>query len=166
MTHSQRLMLSAAFAVAIAVYGATASAHVPLRPPGTIRVASDLNVGGTLYAAMGPGECNYASDASIHQAPGQMWSVRRRDADRDVNFTLWRLKTGDMFTLSVTMSGKTHRVHTLQVGPSADRRGSGTVTITSMGKGGVFTIHAVADTGLKITGSLTCSGFTSPEDNG
>lgn len=34
------------------------------------------------------------------------------------------------------------------------------------GKGGRFTIDAVADTGRTITGTVTCSAFTAPDDNG
>ena len=43
---------------------------------------------------------------------------------------------------------------------------SGTAAIAQRGKGGQFTINAISDTGLKITGTLTCSGFTHPEANG
>ncbi len=150
-----------------AVLGGGVSAHVPLQPPGTITIDAELNVGGSPLAAKGTGECNYAADASIYQAPGKMWSVRRREAGRDVSLTLWRLaRGGDQFTLDVGAGGKRHRVNTLQVGPAADRRGSGTVDFAQRGKGGQFTIDAVADTGAKITGTLSCSAFTSPEDNG
>jgi hypothetical protein len=163
---SHRLILSTVLAATVAALGVRASAHVPLQPPGTIQVGIELNVGGATYSAKGSGECNHAAAASIYEAPGQMWSVRRTDPDRDVNLTLWRLKGGDMFTLFVTIGGKSHRVNTLQVGPPANRRGSGTAAIATQGKGGQFTIDALTDTGLKITGTLTCSGFTSPEDNG
>jgi hypothetical protein len=163
---SHRLILGVAFGAAASAPGTGMSAHVPLQPPGTIQVSVDLTVGGTAYSGRGPGECNHAADASIHEAPAQMWSVRRHDADRDVNFTLWRLKNGDMFTLFVAVGGKSHRVNTLLVGPPADRRGSGTAAIAQRGKGGQFTINAISDTGLKITGTLTCSGFTHPEANG
>ena len=68
-----------ATAAVVAVLTAVTSAHVPLRPPGSIYVGIRLEVGGAPFAAKGTGECNYAADASIRQMPGQMWSVRQRD---------------------------------------------------------------------------------------
>lgn len=171
-TESEDLMsraLSSTFAIAttIAAAGAGVSAHVPLRPPGSIKLVVTLNVGGAAYSASGPGECNYAADASIHQAPARMWSVRQRDPNQDLNFTMWNLKNGgEMFTLSMISGGKTHRVNTLTVGPAGDRRGSGNASFAPLGKSGRFTIDAVADTGTRITGTLACSAFTSPEENG
>ena len=134
------------------------------KPP-TVQVA--LQVGGVAYAANGPGECVSSADASLFQVPGTMWGVRQLEKDRDVNFTMWRLsKGGDMLTAWVTIGGKTHRVNTLQVGPASERRGSGHATFEKRGAGGVFTLDLVADTGAKITGQLTCSGFVPPEGNG
>jgi hypothetical protein len=154
-----------ATAACVAMLAASSAAHVPLQPPGSTIVQLDLNVGGTSYSVRGPGDCNYAADASIYQAAAQMWSVRRHDADKDVNFTLWRLHQGsDMFTLFVTTNGKTEKVNTLQVGPPADRLGSGSVVLAQRGKGGLFTIDAVAGNGAKITGTLACSDFMSPVD--
>jgi hypothetical protein len=113
------------------------------------------------------GECIFCDDSSIFDAPGSQWGVRHDDNSRDLNFTLWRLKKGgDGVTLFVTTGGKTHRVNTLPVGPPANRRGSGAATFEKRGVGGAFTIDAVADTGAKITGQLTCSAFARPEDNG
>lgn len=143
------------------------SAHVPLQPPGTIHVQVNLAVGGAALTAAGAGECNHSADASIYEAPGQMWAARQQGSTSSVNLTLWRLaKGGDMFTLAVTTGGRTHRVNTLSVGPSSNRRGSGTTVIAPRGKGGLFTINAVTDTGLTITGTVSCSAFTAPEDNG
>ena len=162
---SRAVSSTLAIATTLAAASTSLSAHVPLRPPGSINVVVTLNVGGAAYSASGPGECNYAADASIHQAPARMWSVRRRDPNQDLNFTLWNLKSGgEMFTLSVISGGKTHRVNTLLVGPSGDRRGSGNASFAPLGKSGRFTIDAVADTGSRITGTLACSAFT--EENG
>lgn len=142
------------------------AAHVPLQPPGSIRVAVDLTVGGAHYQVRSLGECHYSAIATIHHAPGQMWSVRQHDTTRDVNFTLWRLRGGDTFTLSITTGGTAHRVSTLPVGPPSERRGSGKSTVATRGKSGQFTIDAVAETGARVTGTLSCSGFLSPEENG
>jgi hypothetical protein len=46
-------------------------------------------------------------------------------------------------------------------------QGSGTVTMAPKGPGGTFTVDATADTGARITGTITCVAFTQPmEDNG
>ena len=145
-----------------------ASAHVPLQPPGAVHGQIALVVGGAALTSAGPAECNHSAGASIYDAPGQMWAARQQGSNNSsVNLTLWRLaKGGDMFTLSITAGGKTHRVNTLTVGPAADRRGSGSVAIAPMGKGGQFTISARTDTGITISGTVSCSAFTAPEDNG
>jgi hypothetical protein len=156
-----RRELALATAAVLAVLTTGTSAHVSLRPPGSIYVGINLEVGGAPFAAKGTGECNYAPDASLHQMPGEMWSVRQRDSGEDVNFTLWQLKQGgEMFTLYVTSGGTMHRVTTIQSGPAADRHGSGSATITTRGKSRQFSIDAVDDTGVRVTGTLSCSGFT------
>lgn len=159
--------LAIATSCAVLTSAVALSAHVPLQPPGAVNVQVNLAVGGVALAAGSGGECNHSAGASIYEAPGQMWAARQQGSNSSVNVTLWRLaRGGDMFTLSVTTGGKTHRVSTLTVGPAADRRGSGTTTIVARGKGGQFTINAVADTGVTIAGTIVCSAFTAPEDNG
>lgn len=160
----RRLLFTATLSVALA--GATLAAHVPLQPPGTIMVGLDLSAGTRHLAGRAPGVCTYSPAASIHQAPGQMWNIRQRDGGTEVNFTGWRLGKTDSFTLFVTIDGTRHRVNTLQVGPATDRAGSGTMRYTPKGRGGQMAIDAVTDTGLHITGTLTCSGFVPPEENG
>ena len=72
-----------ALATILTVLLSSVSAHVPLRPPGSIDVLVDLSVDGAAYEVNGPGECNYAADASIDGAPARMWSVRRHDTNED-----------------------------------------------------------------------------------
>lgn len=159
--------LATATTIALLAGAVAPSAHVPLQPPGAIHVQVNLAVGGAALTTAGSGECNHSADASIYEAPGQMWAARQQGSTSSVNLTLWRLaKGGDAFTLAVTAGGKSHRVNTLTVGPAANRRGSGATAIAARGKGGQFTINAVTDTGLTISGTVTCSAFTAPEDNG
>ncbi len=159
--------LTTATSLAMLAGAVALSAHVPLQPPGAVQGKVNLKIGGAALTTAGPAECNHSAGASIYEAPGQMWAARQQGSNSSVNLTLWRLvKGGDMFTLSVTAGGRSHRVNTLTVGPTAERRGSGTVTIAAIGKGGQFTINAVADTGVTISGTVTCSAFTAPEDNG
>ena len=126
-----------------------------------------LQVGGVPYTAKAAGECNYSTESTIFEAPATMWAARQNEGNRNLNFTLWRLKQGgDMLTLFVTVGNTTHRVNTVKVGSHADVRGSGQATFEKRGAGGIFTIDAMADTGAKITGRISCSGFVKPEDNG
>ena len=156
-TSVTRTLLAAAVA---ATFGtAFPSAHVPLRPPGSISVTVDLTVGGVPVVARAPGECRYASIASVPNTPLQTWSARRTDGGDDVNVTLWRLSQGDTFSLSVTAWGKTHRVSTGV--PQGDiPHGAGTARFQQWGPRGQFQIDAVADTGATIRGTISCSAFT------
>jgi hypothetical protein len=87
-----------------------------------------------------------------------MWSARRRDGQREVAITLWRVNGGaERFSLQVTMNGKSHRVSTARAdGPAA---GSGQATFEPKGRGGIFNIYALADTGARISGQVSCSAF-------
>jgi hypothetical protein len=131
-----------------------------------------LTVGGVSYTAKAAGECNYSTESTIFELPATMWAARQHEGNRSVNFTLWHPKkagekgSGDMMTLFVTIGNKTHRVNTVRVGSHADVQGSGQATFEKSGAGGIFTIEAIADTGAKISGRISCSGFVKPEDNG
>jgi hypothetical protein len=142
--------------------GAPASAAGP-----TVDVA--LQVGGMTYNVKAAGECIHSDSSTIFEAPATQWGVRHDGQDRDLSLSMWRLRKGgpDMLTLTVVLGGKTHRVNTTKVGEkTAGVRGSGTTAFEKAGAGGVFTIDAIADTGAKISGRVTCSGFAKPEDNG
>jgi hypothetical protein len=130
-------------------------------------VQLDLRVGGAAYVVSGSGECHATDEASIFNAPAAFKSARHTEASRSVNLTLWRLvKGGDMVTLDVSMGGQRHRVNTLTVAPASDRRGSGAVSFQVRGVGGIFTLDVTADTGARITGTIACSSFAKPEENG
>ena len=163
----QRVALFSILMSASTLAGDAAVTQRTQTAPPAIMVQANLQVGGVGYTANGPGKCIFSDRSSIYDAPGSQWGVRHDATNQRLNLSFWRLaKGGDMFSLSVTVGGKTHQVNTMQVGPPANRRGSGNVTFEKRGAGGVFTLTAQADTGAKITGHLTCSGFTNPEDNG
>ena len=156
---------SAVWAVAFLSFGVLSLSVAAQGKPTTVQV--DLRVGGAAYTVSGPGECQATDDASIFNAPAGMKAAQQSDAGRSLNFTLWRLvKGGDMITLDIALGGKRHRVNTLTVAPAVDRRGSGNATFQARGAGGVFTLDVTADTGARITGQVSCSGFAKPEDNG
>jgi hypothetical protein len=144
-------------------------ANVPVKAAAGPTVEVALQVGGAAYTAKGPGECIHSDSSTIYEAPATQWGVRHDGTDRDLNFAMWRLRKGgpDMLTLTIVLGGKTHRVNTTKVGDkNGGLRGSGSTAFEKNGAGGVFTIDAVADTGAKISGRVTCSGFAKPEDNG
>ena len=153
------------FAAAVLGISGISAAAGAQNKPATVQI--DLRVGGAAYNASGPGECHATDDASIFNAPAAMKGVQQFDANRSLNFTLWRLtKGGESITLDVEIGGKRHRVNTLTVGPATNRRGSGNATFQSRGGGGVFTFDATADTGARITGQVSCSAFAKSEENG
>ena len=140
-------------------------------PPPPIAVTIDLQVGGT---AFNPKEisleraCVFAKAASLYDVPGTYRAVNWHD-DRDgsLNFTVWQLgKAGDGVNFDLGAGGKRHRVNTVPAGPAANRTGSGKVTFVPRGAGGEFTVDLTADTGVRITGRVTCSAFVPADDNG
>jgi len=128
-----------------------------------------LQVGGHPLAISGAGDCIFSDTSAIYDVAATQWGALLDEPGRHVHFTMWRLHRGgpDMLTLSIVLGGTTHRVNTTRIGDkTAGLHGSGTSTFIRSGTGGLFTIDATADTGAKISGRITCSGFSKPEDNG
>jgi hypothetical protein len=145
-----------AFAAAVLAAGVGLSAHVPLQPPGSLKagVQISLNVGGVPLSVGGLGECQQGSDGS----QARKWSARRRDGQREVVITVWRGSGGaEQFTLLVTINGRSHRVNTGR--SDGAPTGSGQATFEAKGRGGVFNIYALADTGARISGQVSCTAF-------
>jgi hypothetical protein len=152
-------------AMAMAASGVHADGQAQAKPITTLQVS--LKIGAASYTASGPGECIHSTEGGLYDTPGTQWGARRTDGNQTINFTMWRLSgKGDSVTLFVTAGGKTHKVNTVPVGPTSNRTGAGTATFEARGAGGVFTLDLRADTGAAITGQMTCSGFSRPEDNG
>ncbi len=126
-----------------------------------VDVAITLQVAGQPYRFEGKAECRHAPVASIYNVVAQNWSVQQSDEQRSIGLTLWRPRntSGDMFSLSVTIGGKTYVVSTVKAGESSVQ-GSGKVAFTTSGAGGTFTINATAANGAVITGTIKCSAFT------
>jgi hypothetical protein len=148
------------------VFATIAPLGAQRRPPGSsaepalpMKVA--LQVGGQAYAFTGQGVCQSSSNASIYELPATMYSVRQNDSDRSLSLTLWHPKNGtpDMLNLSVSTGRKSHTVSTVKVGQNGDVKGSGRATFAPAGAGGTFTLDATADSGAKITGTITCDRF-------
>jgi hypothetical protein len=120
-----------------------------------------LQVGAEKYAFSGQGICQSSPDASIYDLPATMYSVRQNGEGRNLSLTLWRPKSGapDMLTLGLSLGTRDHRVSTVKVGQQGEVKGSGRATFTKAGAGGTFTLDATADTGAKITGTITCERF-------
>jgi hypothetical protein len=135
-------------------------------PQGPIQL--DLRVGGTPYVIAARGTCLAQPHGTLYEVPARQWNARHRDAQRYANLAFWRIDgVGDQFNLGVMVGPTLHRVSTVQVKGKGTRQGGGTVTMARKGQGGTFTIDATADTGTRITGTITCGAFTAPvEDNG
>jgi hypothetical protein len=147
-----------------------ASAAVPSAqdPDSQSSIRLDLKVGPTAYVVAAQGTCLAQPHGTLYEVPAQQWSARHRDGGRYANLAFWRVqKAGDMFTLGVLIGPTLHKVSTIRVAGNGDSHGQGTVTFAPYGAGGTFTIDATADTGARITGTITCGAFTRPvEDNG
>lgn len=120
-----------------------------------------VKVGGSSYDASGQASCRHAPQASIYNRPAQQWNVQHTDGQRSLTLTLWRPAPSgeDMFTLGVSLGGKSHNVTTVKVGAQGEVRGSGTVTFAPSGNGGTFTIDAADPSGQKIAGTIACDAF-------
>jgi hypothetical protein len=135
-------------------------------PQGPIQL--DLRVDGTPYVVSARGTCLAQPHGTLYEVPARQWNARHRDGQRYVNLAFWRVEgLGDQFNLGVMVGPTLHRVSTVHVKGKGARQGSGTVAMAPGGPGGTFTIDATADTGARITGTITCGAFTRPvEDNG
>jgi hypothetical protein len=128
----------------------------------------DLRIGSTPYVVSARGTCLAQPHGTLYDVPAEQWSARHRDAQRYANLSFWRVRnSGDMFNLGVLLGSTLHRISTVKVPGHGDTHGAGRVTFTLNGSGGAFVIDATADTGARITGTITCGAFVKPvEDNG
>jgi hypothetical protein len=128
----------------------------------------DLRVAGAPYVVSSRGTCLAQPHGTLYEVPAAQWNARHRDTQRYANLAFWRVRgAGDQFNLGVMVGPTLHRVSTVNVNGKGSRQGGGVVTMAARGTGGTFTIDATADTGARITGTITCGTFASPEeDNG
>lgn len=129
-----------------------------------------LQIDGTPLSFSAQGECTFTDAGTIYEKPAtaRTATVETADRSRYVNYANWRVKSSgaDMMNLAVMVGHKEHRVSTVKIGDQGTPRGSGSSSFAASGQGGVFTIDAIADSGAKIRGRITCSAFGKPEDNG
>lgn len=147
-------------ALVVTVVAATVaglSAHVPVQPPGSLRAGMQvsLNIGGQPFSIRGTGECTQ-SDSAAQGA--RVFSARRRDSQRDLEFTLWRgASAPDQFLFVLRVDGREYRVQTARAAGTA--AGSGQATLQMTGKGGVLNIYALTAAGVRVSGQVSCSAF-------
>jgi hypothetical protein len=160
MRIQNKIILSFAMALMIPSTATAQVGSVPARSTPT-GLATTLQVAGKPCQFAGKAECQHAPVAFIYGVRAEMWSVRQSNRGQSITLTLWRPKngSGDMFTLSVATGGKTHRIDTVKVPGKNSTLGSGKVTLATPGAGGKFTIHATAEDGAAITGTIDCSAF-------
>ncbi len=130
--------------------------------PAEVGVTVRLQIAGHSYQFEGKAVCQHAPVASIYNVRAEMWRVQQSEGQRSIALTLWHPKStsGDMFSLSVNTGAKSYVVNTVRTGAESAAQGSGNVTLTKSGAGGMFTINATAANGAAITGTIQCSAFT------
>jgi hypothetical protein len=157
---SPRLILLVFIAAAVVLPARAAN------PEGPIQI--DLRVAGTPYVISARGTCLTQPHGTLYEVPAAQWNARHRDPNRYANLAFWRVQgVGDQFNLGVMVGPTLHRVSTVSVKGKGTRQGTGSVAMAPNGAGGTFTIDATAETGARITGTITCGTFAAPvEDNG
>ena len=149
---------------------AGAAAQVVRVPRGqantTVPVTIALKVGGNAYNFSGQAACRHAPRAAIYGMLAEQYGVEHNGEGASVTLTMWRPKqqgSEDIFSLGVTVKGKSHDVDTVKVGSQGQPRGSGKVTFVPAGSGGTFRLDATDAAGVRIAGTITCDAFTAPE---
>jgi hypothetical protein len=133
-------------------------------PEEKVNATITLTVAGTAYNFTGQAVCEHLAQGSIYDIPAARWSVRHNETARDLNLSVWRPQSGggDMVTLAVAMGGKRHDVNTVKAARATAVTGSATVKFAPEGKGGTFTINAIAGSGAAVSGTIKCDAFTTP----
>lgn len=93
-------------------------------------------------------------------------TVQHTRAKGSLNFTLYRTAAGgDMMSRVIAQAYNVHQVSTVKIGAHGKIRGSGSIRVTTATGGGVITIDAKANDGVRIAGTISCSRFAAPQDN-
>lgn len=160
-----RVASRAALVLRIVCSAAASTAQDP-DPHSPIRL--DLHVGSVAYVISATGTCLSQPHGTLYEVPAAQWNARHRDGQRYVNLAFWRVRPGgEMFNLGVMLGPTLHRVSTVRMQGKGEPHGSGRVTLVLKDGGGTFQLDATADTGTRITGTITCGTFARPvEDNG
>ncbi len=148
-------------------FASVAAAQRPVRPavatPGDdkVGVAIALQAGGESYTFNGRGSCKHEPRGYIYMVPAKLWSVNHGEGQRSVTLTFWRpaAGSGDMFNLYVSIGAKTHHIDTVKTKDGGDPQGSGQVTFTPAGSGGIFNVKATSVKGVTVTGTIKCDAF-------
>ncbi len=159
MRIQNRIILGVAIALTITSAASAQRRGMP-ETADEVSVAIALQIAGQPYQFEGKAECKHEPRGYIYSVPAELWSIHQSDGQRSVALSLWRPhnSSGEMFSLSVGIRGKSYLVNTIK--PGGDVKGSGKMTVTTSGAGGTFTINATAADGAPITGTIKCSGFT------
>jgi hypothetical protein len=152
---------------ALATFAIYAQDRPPAAKPAPTIVQVRLMVGSRAFETSGPGECTHTDDGSIYAVPAAIWSVQQSAETGRLTVTLFRPKRGgEMFTLVVWIGDRTHKASTVKTVDGGTVTGSGTVRFAATSAGGTFAVDATADTGARIIGTIACSAFKIPEENG
>ena len=152
-------------AIGIALCGALtfASVDAAQRSPAgdTVGVVIALQAGTDSYRFTGQGTCTQEPKGWIYETAAHLRSIEQSEGQRHIRLTLWSPanKSANMFSLYLSVGGKSYQTTTITGKDAGPTKGSGTVAFASAGSGGTFTVNATAANGTKITGTIKCDAF-------
>ncbi len=169
MFNRKVLVAFASAVLLIPAIGAGQSSRAQSGPAETkVDVTIALVVAGQPFNFGGKALGTFAPVASIYEVNAQQWRVEHHDGPRSLSLTFWRPTSGsgDMFNLSCSINGKSYHVSTVKTNGGGTPEGSGKVTFTPAKPGGTFTIDAKTADGVAIKGTIKCSDFKAPVEEG
>ena len=133
---------------------------------GPVSMNINVMIGSSRQQIVASGRCGYEPNASIFDKPAEMWIAQAGETSGPyLNLSLWKLKSGEpmQFNLAVTTGADLHEISTVAGGTT---RGTGTATMTTMGRGGVIDIHGTDAGGASVVLSVHCMGFVPIAEEG
>jgi len=129
--------------------------------PATVSTVMTLKAGDKVYNFNGQGTCTHAPIAAIYGLRAERWTAERTGDAPGATLAVWRPASGsDLVSIAFTIGDTRYAMSTIKVGANGTTEGSGTIAFARNGAGGTFTVNGTAGNGAKISGTVTCSGFT------
>jgi hypothetical protein len=129
--------------------------------PATVPMVMALKAGEKVYNFNGQGTCTHAPVAAIYGVRAERWTAERTGEAPGATLAVWRPASGsDLVSITFTIGETRYSMSTIKVGTNGTAEGSGTIAFARKGAGGTFTVNGTAGNGTKISGTVTCGGFT------
>jgi hypothetical protein len=155
------MKLIAASLMLLSMAGGDAQRRVPGQAPATVPMVVALKAGDKVYDFTGQGKCTHAPVASIYGLRAERWTAERTGDGPGATLSVWRPASGsDLVSIAFNIGETRYSMSTIKVGGNGTTEGSGTITFSRKEAGGTFTVNGTAANGTKISGTVTCGGFT------